>query len=133
VERTLFSDAYVTVTIDDDAALVRYRRSREPYTSLETLRELNAKLQETFDALPSGTLSLLIDVREAPPRNDDAFESEIVGTLQAMAGRFIARATLVRTAVGRLQVQRIARARTGQAIETFSDEVDALAYLVRRK
>jgi hypothetical protein len=129
MQRTLYEDAHVTITLDDEARLVRYRRSREPYTSLEVLRALNGKLRTVFAALPAGNLRLLLDVRDAPPRNDDAFELEIGGELRALTGRFSLHATLVKSAVGRLQAKRLAQARTEQPIGIFFEEAEALAYL----
>jgi hypothetical protein len=126
--RTLHADAHVTITLDDETRVVRYTRSNQPYASVDVLRALNKKLREVFDALPPGRLALLLDVRDAPPRNDDAFEGELVGALDAIANRFVARATLVKTAVGRLQAQRIARTRD-KTVDVFTDEAAALGHL----
>jgi hypothetical protein len=126
--RTLHADAHVTITLDDETRVVRYTRSSQPYASVDVLRALNKKLREVFDALPPGRLALLLDVRDAPPRNDDAFEGELVGALDAIANRFVARATLVKTAVGRLQAQRIARTRD-KTVDVFTDEAAALGHL----
>ena len=127
--RTLHADPYVTVTLDE--AVVRYTRSSEAYPSMSALRECNEKIRAAFATLPNGTLSLLIDVQNAPPRNDDAFEAEVLEALRLLAEQFPVRATLVRTAVGRLQTQRLARTRD-DSFQVFSNEAEALAYLGRR-
>ncbi len=123
--RTLYGDPHVTITLDDDARLVRYTRTAQPYASLDELRNVNANLREVLATLPRAKLALLIDVRDAPPRNDPAFEREIIDALTTLAERFRARATLVKSAVGRLQAQRIGR--DGSSV--FFDEAEALAHL----
>ena len=130
--RTLYADAHVTVTIDDTEGLVRYARTREPYGALETFREQNDRLLEAMSSLPTGTLQLLIDTRQAPPRNDDAFEAELLRVLGAVVPRFRTYASLVKTAVGRLQVTRVAKARGGDPV-VFAEERDALAYLQKHR
>ncbi len=123
---TLHADPYVTVTLDEN--VVRYTRSGTAYPSIDAMRTCNQQIRDAFAALPKGTLAILVDVRNAPPRNDEAFETEVLDALRAIAEQFPARATLVRTAVGKLQTQRLARARDG-AIHVFSDEAEALAFL----
>jgi len=129
--RTLHADPYVTVTLDDSTSVVRYTRSSQAYPSIAELRACNEKVRAAFSTLPSGKLSLLIDVQSAPPRNDDAFEAEVLEALRLLATQFPVRATLVRTAVGKLQTQRLARTRDDD-VQVFSNEAEALAYLSRR-
>ncbi len=126
----LHTDPYVNVTLDDD--IVRYTRSSTAYPSIDAVRACNQQIRVAFAALPKGTLAILVDVRNAPPRNDDAFEAEVLEALGALAEQFPVRATLVRTAVGKLQTQRLARART-DSVHIFSDETAALAFLRARE
>jgi hypothetical protein len=128
MKRPLYEDAHVSVTADD-AGLVRYVRSQEPYTSLDRLREVHEKLKDAMSALPGGKLALLVDVREAKARNDDPFEAEVMRALQAIMGRFTVYAVLVKSAVGRLQAQRLAKGRGNSGPSVFSDEAEAIAYL----
>jgi hypothetical protein len=74
-------------------------------------------------------LTLLLDVRDAPPRNDDEFEREIGRALEAFLPRFVAHATLVKSAAGLLQVRRIEKARGPSQRPVFEDEWAAIAYL----
>lgn len=120
----------MTLTFDEAAGLVQYKRSSESYPSIDVLRECNRKIRSALEALPSGKLSMLVDVRDAPPRNDAAFEAEVLESLRLLAAQFPRRATLVRTAVGKLQTQRLARARE-DTVRIFSDEAEALAFLKR--
>ena len=118
----------MTLTFDDEAALVHYKRTNESYASIDALRDCNKKLRSALAALPSGTLAMLVDVRDAPPRNDAAFEAEVLESLRLLAAQFPKRATLVRTAVGKLQTQRLARAREDD-VRVFTDEAEARAFL----
>jgi hypothetical protein len=126
--RVLFSDAYVTVTLDDARGLVRYTRSRQPFATLDDLRGSHTAMVAALPAsIPPG-FKLLIDVREAPPRNDEAFERELTPLLAQFMQPFAARAVLVRSAVGRLQVQRLSRAYDARP-QIFDDEGKALQHL----
>jgi hypothetical protein len=132
VSALLYADAYATVTIDEGAALVRYVRSSVPYSSIDEMRHVHARIAA---ALPDrtkfagGEVRALFDVREAVPRNDEAFEQAIVATLQRLLPRFSAHAFLVKSAVGRLQLRRLAK-RQGDTVQTvFDNEADALRYL----
>jgi hypothetical protein len=78
--------------------------------------------------IPYG-IKLLLDLRRAPPRNDDGFESIINGGIGPFVGRFGRHAVLVRTMVGKLQVKRLAVARGHEDANVFDDEAAALAYL----
>jgi hypothetical protein len=127
--RPLYSDAQVIITFDDDTGIVRYTRSREPYPSLEVIRALHVTINAEIAKLPQGQHSLLVDVRDAPPRNDNPFEAEITKAIGGAAPHFVRRAALVKSVVGSLQVKRIAKARGDDSFPTFSDEAEAIAFL----
>ena len=128
IKRAVYEDPHVSVTVDD-SGIVRYVRTQEPYASLDRLREVHEKLKDAFATLPSGKLALLVDVREAKARNDDSFESEVMRALQSIAGRFTVNVVLVKSAVGRLQAQRLAKGRGNSGPAVFTDEEEAVAYL----
>src|SRR4051812_36840230 len=110
MSRVLFADVHVTVTFDVHGGLVCYRRTQAPYASLDVVRDLHEQLQVVLHTLSQGPLKLLLDTRDAPPRNDPGFETEISKAMQAFIVRFAVRAVLVKSAVGKLQVQRLWRA-----------------------
>jgi hypothetical protein len=129
--RELYRDEYVTVTLDPGRGLVRYIRSEHPYPSLDSVRDVHAEIARVLRALGERELKLLIDSRAAPPRNDPAFEAEIVRAFAGFASVFMARAALIKSAVGKLQVRRLSRAvwTDDSAPVVFNDEGEALSYL----
>jgi hypothetical protein len=134
--RILYTDRYLLVTLDDHAGIVRYVRTREPFPGIDSVRDLHERLRAIFDALPAGKLALIIDPREAPPRNDGPFEEQTKKSLGAAMARFAKSAVLVKSAVGRLQAQRMAKERgaakvggAGGELAIFTDETEAVAYL----
>jgi hypothetical protein len=129
VIRVVFEDRYVAVTLDQAHELVRYVRSREPYPSLESMRASNAATDKAAAWIPRAGLKLLLDLRDAPPRNDDGFEKEASRALNGFLPTFNTYAVLVKTAVGRLQAQRMARTEGGERFSVFTSEADALAHL----
>lgn len=129
MSRVLFTDAHLTVTIDEAAGVLRYARSATPFASIDAFRATHDHLTTALPApLPRG-LKLLVDVREAPPRNDEAFEAAVLRILATFMKRFPMHAFLVKSAVGRLQTNRLARERGGDAPAIFDDEGEALRYL----
>lgn len=129
--REIARTAHWLVSLDEARGLVHAKRTPEPYTTIEELdtsmRELATHLQDD-----AGTrLELLLDLREGPFRNDDAFEHAMHRHRARLLGRFRTIAVLVSTAVGRLQTSRLAR-EEGRTLPTFMDEGEALAFLARR-
>jgi hypothetical protein len=130
LSRVLFTDAHVTLAFDEASGLVRYTRSSEPFASVADLSATHEKMSGALPPFfPTGGLKLLIDVRAAPPRNDEAFEGVVTRLLESFVRRFTAHAFLVKSAVGRLQTQRLARARGEKHAPVFDDEHEALRYL----
>ena len=126
--KVLYSDPWVTVTLDEARALVRYDRTDVAYPSGADMERSYAAVGRAFNLLPPSS-RLLLDMRRAPPRNDDAFEAKARPALEQVLKRFTRNATLVRTAVGKLQSMRIASER-GAKPHVFDDEQAALAYLM---
>ncbi|MCB9594897.1 MAG: hypothetical protein H6719_19400 [Sandaracinaceae bacterium] len=69
--------------------------------------------------------SVILDVREAPPRNDHEFESALGAMRKKLDAVFVRVVTLVATAAGALQVRRFARENGREALVTH-DEDEAL-------
>jgi hypothetical protein len=123
----LYKDEWVTLTFEAATGLVRYTRSGVPYPDMDALERSYAGLRTLVMPSVPG-LKLLIDVRLAPPRNDAAFEAHANAAIGSFTRRFDKIATLVRTAVGKLQTARLAHER-GVEANSFDDERAALAFL----
>lgn len=129
VMKTLLADPLLTVTLDEERRLVRYQRTREPLPSLDAMRTLHERLFAAFGGLVLQKLKLLVDVRDAPPRNDPEFEREVTRLMGVIISKFAVHAVLVKSAVGLLQVQRLERERRAATVSVFSNEPDALKHL----
>lgn len=127
--RSLFEDPYVSLTLDEARGLVRYVRSRETYPSIEVMKASNAAIGKALAWAPRATLKLLLDLRDAPPRNDDEFETAVGRALDGLLPAFKSHAMLMKTAVGRLQAQRMSRRAGAERVFVFGTEAEALAHL----
>ena len=126
----LYGDEWITVSWDAGVGLVRYTRSSAAYPDVETaVRSFDAMRGAVRRVSPGGSAKLLIDTRRAPPRNDPAFEAQVQRATAEFATRFVRVATLMATAVGKLQAVRLAHERGAEKPHVFDDEQAALAYL----
>ncbi|MBL8741410.1 MAG: hypothetical protein JNK04_09960 [Myxococcales bacterium] len=127
---TILENAHFRLTLDDPEGIVRYTRSALPFASGAEASESLHQMLAATRSLTRHHYALLTDVREAPGRNDEAFEGTLAKLRHELFDGFRKQATLVRTAVGRLQVERLARElRTGDS-RAFESEAEALAYLL---
>ena len=127
----LHEDAWVILTVDTTLGLVRYTRTDVAYSREPDIERSYGAVGEAILRIPPG-MKLLLDIRRAPPRNDTMFESRANGAMQQLVQRFTRHATLVRTAVGKLQSVRLASER-GAVAHVFDDEKAVLAYLLGSK
>jgi hypothetical protein len=130
--QALVSDDFVTATLDVDAKLMHYARTSAPFPSVDAMRAHHTRMIEVMTAHEPEKLGLLVDVRAAPPRNDDAFESELTRAVWPLLDRFKAYAFLVKTAVGTLQIRRLSTSSGIPTGNVFSDHAAAVAYLASR-
>lgn len=107
--------------------VVRLTRTAVPL-SAEGAREEIAAVDKLLAQHDRAHSALLVDVREAPMRNDPAFEAQALTLRPASVLRFTHAAILVRTAVGRLQINRL-NERDHLDTPVFMDEAEALAHL----
>jgi hypothetical protein len=90
----------------------------------ETLGELDRahfELFQVLDALPRARCSIVVDLRLAPPRNDPDFEQAMLRHRPRLFEGFARRAVVVRSAVGRLNVQRHAKTDGHDDLAVFTD------------
>lgn len=125
----LYESKHARLEMDATKRLVRYTRSAEPFSSLDDALRMMREIGRADVGVERSQLVLLTDIRLAPGRNDEAFEGAVADHRDELFGGFKRRATLVRTLVGKLQVQRLNRASI-LATEVFDDEAAAIAYLL---
>ncbi len=125
----LHQDRWCTLSHDDTFSLVRYERTAEPYGDFAEMDASYRQIEAALVRAPADS-RLLIDMRLAPPRNDEGFEARAASAVEGLTRRFTRYATLVRTAVGKLHTLRIG-AQVGREVHVFLDEAEALAYLAR--
>jgi hypothetical protein len=120
-------NAYFRIVTEPARSLVRIVRSNEVMPrDEEAVRRAFGALVEPLRKLAG--YKALIDLRNGPTgRNDDEFERATRSAQTELVRNFSRVAFLVRSAVGKLQVRRLARG--GNAGNVFLDEQEALRYL----
>jgi hypothetical protein len=124
-----YRSEHIAITLDHERRLVRFTRSAAPFTSAEDARTEFVKAMSLIGDAERPRLRLLADMRAAPGRNDAAFERAVGSLSERLFGGYARAAFLVRTAVGSLQIQRVAREHHASAPRVFTDEAEALRYL----
>ncbi|XYH99549.1 hypothetical protein ACMHYB_07245 [Sorangium sp. So ce1128] len=121
-------NAHFVVTVDHMTKFVRVTRSAEPFDSIEQIEQKCLEITAALALLDRRTMSLFLDIRAAPGRNDPRFE-EATLRLRTDAVRGFARvAVLVQTSAGALQVRRHSR-EDGIDRLISDNEHELLAYL----
>lgn len=123
--------AYFEALRDDIRAVLVVRRTSHKARDFAEVREAFTRLDELIDRERLQSYGLMLDLRAAPISLDSEhgkMQGELFGRLCC---RFGASAVLTRTAAGKLQVMRGARAQ-GLDVLVTTDEAEALVYLRRR-
>lgn len=124
----LFHGTHLIVTREESGKLIRARRTATPFASVADMYGVEAQFLRTIPMRERYGIAVLVDVRDAPMLSNDGLEIEAVKVIDAMASEFDRSGLLVRTAVGALQVRRIAKTNSFR-LELFEDEAMAIAYL----
>jgi hypothetical protein len=109
--------------------LVRVVRSSVALETLEQVDEAWGGTSRALMPLERAKHVLLLDMRNAPGRNDDAFERRVARYRAATVQGFARVAVLVRSLPGQLQVQRHAREDGLESVHIFASEQAALDWL----
>lgn len=125
----LLATLYGTLTWDANHSIGRFVRTSVAYASAGDIAREGILVECALEK--AGKIRLLVDLRAASPRNDPAFEADIVKFRRKLCGGGQKVAILVCTAMGALQVKRHMR-EDGFAVEVFTQEAAALAYLAHR-
>ncbi|WP_437653161.1 hypothetical protein [Sorangium sp. So ce1182] len=121
-------NAHFVATVDRTAKFVRVTRTAEPFDSLEQVEQKCLELIAALALLDRRTMSLFLDIRAAPARNDPEFEQATTRLRVAAVRGFARVAVLVQTSAGALQVQRHSR-EDGIDRLISDNEHELLAYL----
>jgi hypothetical protein len=125
--RLLHKDPYITVHLETKLQLVAYVRHATPFPNLETAR----RMYLTLIALDTGAATrLLTDVRDSPGNNAPEYEALITELGQRFFNRFKKRAVVVRSVVGKLQIERLATDRSKDVFRVFNDDESARRWLL---
>jgi len=116
------------VTLDDAVGILRRTRSAERFGTVADLEAEYAGLLRAMSSIERARHAQLIDTRDAPPRNDPAFEAAVARHHAALYQGFCASAVLVQSAVGKLHVRRMLGS-SGVEARVFTDEQEALHHL----
>jgi hypothetical protein len=127
---TLHDDDFFTFTWERARGLARMVRKPRRLADLTEAERLFANLLAARARIPEAKIRLLIDQREAIGNNDPSFEAIVNKTVRLLMVGVSRVAVLVRSASGKLQAERLQRARSaaGETV-AFHDEAEALAFL----
>ncbi len=130
-----YDSQYWSVRTINGGAIIEVTRHRVPFESARHVDEVTQPVQDVLDRLGRAEHHLLIDSRAAPSRNDPAYESWFAHHRTQMVVGFPRIAVVLRSMAGVLQTSRLAQddavlARHAERIRVFTDEAEALAFLL---
>ena len=127
----LYETKFARLELDKARGLVQYTRSAKPLANIDDATTMFRGLVSSSLGIDRRELALLSDIRLAPGRNDDAFESAVASFRNELFRGFCKCAALVRTMAGKLQVRRL-NGTVETSVDVFDDEAAALAFLGAR-
>ncbi len=126
--RELMCSPFYTLYVDTTCQLVVAYRTLQPFEDLAEIPECFREIERALSSITRARYRMLGDVRDGPSRNDAAYEKALGDERGRLLSGFRQTVALVRTAVGQLQIQRLARDEGRDVYVTASAE-DAFAYL----
>jgi hypothetical protein len=126
----LLRNKHFVITRAPGSPMIEIKRTAEPFDTIDDMRAGFTEVNRALDEGGRISSNLLVDTRDAPPRNDPAFELAFEPLRVAMLGGFRRVAILVKTTAGRLQAERHTR-KDGIEGQVFTDEAAARAYCGR--
>lgn len=124
----LLRNAHFIVTVDRTTKIVRVTRTAEPFESIEQIQLECVAVTDALAMVDRSAMSLFLDIRAAPGRNDPKFEEATLRLRTAAVRGFGRVAVLVGTSAGALQVRRHSR-EDGIDRMISDSEDELLAYL----
>lgn len=117
------------VEVIENSRIVLIRRSERRFESALELSQERVLIVERLNGIGRSGRALLIDSRVAPHSTDDNMQDEFKRFRLDVARGFERVATLVRTKVAILQVNRLCADQT-VTVQAFNDEAQAIEYLL---
>jgi hypothetical protein len=124
----LLESPYVVISRLPGLRIIRFKRLAESAKDVESVHKTFQDCIAALDSVDRTQHGLLADLREGPMRNDPQFEGAFMTYSQRLYGDFAAVATLAKTSVGKLQLNRFAKM-TGISMTIFDDEGEAIRFL----
>jgi len=128
----LFRTSLAIVWREQNSQIVVLKRSSVPAVSEPELFEFLARFEALLPTSLRRDLVILMDIRDAPLRNDADYEDRMNRVVVRLVGGFRRVAVLMQTSVGLLQASRLRRERGGATAEIhpFTSEAEARAFLL---
>lgn len=126
VRTTLLSSNHWLMEDVADARVVWLSRRPLAFASLTEIANANSAVVRQIRP-QHASCGVVVDMRQAPPRNDAGFEQAMLRLRTEIEARFARTAVLLATQVGVLQVNRITRA-DGTTSFATTDEAEALRF-----
>ena len=114
--------------IDSACHLFVARRTPVPFADARAIENCFASIAQELQGIQRQDYRLLVDTRFGPVRNDPAFEAVISEQRGKLLFGFSKNAALASMAVGKLQIQRYARA-DARVVFVTDEAEDAFEYL----
>lgn len=107
--RVVLRSKYLVLRWDLTRRLVLLTRLSAPYESIDALKDTFAELHRATADLNTARMSIFIDSRAAPPRNDPEFEAEFSKLRAGLFKQYRRVGLLMQTAIGVLHSTRHAQ------------------------
>jgi hypothetical protein len=130
---TLYQGKHFVVQHFRASGYVRVIRNTTPFESIEAATSGLDACHSALASVDCKQHGILFDWRNAPLSTAPDLHKALVARIDEIALIFPRRVFLVRTEVGKMQVNRIGRTMSGGVLEIFQDEAQALEFLGRRR
>jgi hypothetical protein len=127
--REIVANPYCRVLYDRNTGIARFVRTDVAIRTVEEADRFFGEAARAIDILGRNRIKLIIDIREAPARNDPQFEVAMADHRREIARGVRRIAVIARTAAGRLHAKRLGKADHLEQV-VVSTEVEAIAYLM---
>ena len=124
----VYADPFVTISAEMPGTIIRLQRSNLAHSTPEELENSFRHAAVAIDRLPRTGRVLLVDMRQAPGRNEPEFDAALRRVRPLVERQMKRIAVLLRSTVGLLQMKRINHEDGIDRLLTM-DEHEALEFL----